>query len=578
MARVNLFFKDKFKILKNAYTNIDSVASDIRTFIDSKIPNRFKSISNIFNLTIDVVQDISTLHLLNQETAENELNIFTAQNDGNIRGIAQLTGHQPVLPISARGSVRVSVDNGGLKEFGKTVILGNNTIFRNNESGRDYSLQRETAIRIDTASPYFFVELIEGRRKTQTFIVDVNSNQIGEKLYTINLDDSEFIEHYELKVYVNNELWEKYDSLIDMGTSTKGYLKRVGFGNQLDITFGNGVSGKKVSNGDTITVEYLITNGESGNVNSSSSFELVSGLSDIEGNGINANQYLSVVQESGFDLGSNGETTDVTRAMTGHSSRSFSFARPEFMKSYLSRLSILSHVDAWTDEDDLIFNIIATPKLLFSSKREYLTIDEDKFKLTDTQKLSIKKMIDASKRQWVSTDIVFHDPIIKKYAMFIFIDNSIIYDKLEFKYKVENLISEIMLRKTFGDVDKDASNDLISRSDFVNALVDLPEVNAVNIDIVSEENESARIHKTYNKVETIIDGSIKKKVTTKVSVPPNINPNLGMSDIGDIITNKNEIPVLRGGFDIWQGENEKESLPNSGVVIFLKEENQWNNI
>ncbi|BAV39363.1 baseplate wedge [Tenacibaculum phage pT24] len=579
MPKVNLYFKDKFKFLKDAYTNIDSISASIREYIDKNIPNRFKSIANLFNLTIDVTKDVSTLHLLNQETAENELNIFTAQNEGNIRGIAQMTGHNPVLPISARGAVRMTLLNGDLKEFGRTVILSSDSIFRNVENGLTYILQNEIDTRIDTSKPYQFLQLIEGTRKSQTFVIDGNSNLVGNKLYTINLDDSEYIEHYDLKVYVNNELWSKNDSLKDMIVDEKAYLKRVGFGNQVDIIFGNGTSGKAVETGDVIRVEYLVTNGEAGNTtNDSTTFEIISGLRDIQGNGINAGQYVSIVKESGFDLGSDGEDSELTRAMTGYSSRALTFARPEYMKSYLSRLSILSHIDAWTDEDDLIFNLLALPKITLSSMREYLTLDESKFSLTETQKTSIKGMLDASRRDWVSTEFVFHNPVIKKYAMFVFIDNSIVYDKLDFKYKVEDVISEIMMKKTYGDVDKDTSNDLISRSDFVNALVDLPEINSVNIDIITEENESAKINGFYDKVETEIIGSSKKKITRRIVVSEDTDPNLGLSDIGDIITNKNETPILRGGFEVYQEGGATQLLPSNGVMIFLKENDQWVNL
>lgn len=575
MARTDLYFKDKFKFLKDTYTTINAYSRNIREYIDRNIPRRFRSIANIFNLTIDVAEDISTLHLLRQENAENEMNIFTAQNEGNIRGLAQMSGHNPTLPISARGSIRLNITKVGLKEFGRQVVLSNKATFRNLSNGLEYSLQREEAIRIDTSAPYIFVPLLEGKRKEQIFVVDGNDNLVGDKLYTINLDDSGFIENYEMKVYVNNELWTKEDSLRDMTASTKGYMKRVGFGNQIDIIFGNGISGKRLSQGDTIKIEYLVTNGELGNATVGTEFEISSGLTDISGEEINAKQYFTAFYESGFNLGSNGESSEVTRAMCGWSSRSLSFARPEYMVSYLSRLSILSHVNAWTDIDDLVFNIIALPKIILPSQREYLTIDETRFKLTDLQKKSIKTMIEASRRQWVSTEMVFKDPIIKKYTMYVFIDNSIIHDKLDLKYKIENKVSEIMMKKTFGDVDKDLSNDLISRSDFVNALHDMSEINAVNIDIISEENELARINKYYNKTEIVLDGAIKKKVVTKIDVPSSDNPNLGLSDIGDIKTEKDEIPVLRGGFKVWQSETTSEILPTNGLIIFVKENNEW---
>lgn len=578
MARTDLYFKDKFKFLRDTYTSVNTFSRNIREYLDKNLPSRFRSVANIFNLTVDVAQDISTLHLLRQENAENEMNVFTAQNEGNLRGMAQMSGHNPVLPISARGTIRLNITKVGLKEFGRQVVLSDKATFRNLSNGLTYSLQREQPIRIDTSAPYVFVQLIEGKRKSQTFVVDGNDNLIGDKLYTINLDDSGFIEHYEYKVYVNNELWKKHDSLRDMSSTTKGYMKRVGFGNQVDIIFGNGISGQRLKEGDVVKIEYTVTNGELGNSKNGTEFEISSGLTDISGNDINAKQYFSAFYESGFDLGSNGESGEVTRAMCGWSSRSLGFARPEYMVSYLSRLSILSHIDAWTEEDDLIFNIIALPKIVLPSQREYLSIDESRFKLTSTQKSSIKKMIEASRRQWVSTEVVFQDPIIKKYAMYIFIDNSIIHDKLDLKYKIENKVSEILMKKTFGDVDKDVSNDLISRSDFVNALHDMSEINAVNIDIISEENELAKINKYYNKTEIILEGAIKKKKVTRVDVPVGTNPNLGLSDIGDIKTNKNEVPVLRGGFKVWQTETTSETLPTNGVIIFVKENNEWINL
>lgn len=575
MAKQDLYFKDKFKFLRDTYTNIGTFSRGVREYIDGQIPDRFRSISNIFNLTIDVTQDISTLHLLRQENAENELNIFTAQNEGNIRGLSQLSGHNPVLPISSRGSIRLNISSVGLQEFGRQVILEPSAVLRSLESGLEYSLEREESIRIDTNAPYIFIPIIEGRRKSQTFIVDGDDNTIGNKLYTINLDDTSNIEHYILKVYVNNELWTKEDSLRDMAADEEAYLKRVGYGNQIDIIFGNGISGKKVKTGDVIKVEYLTTNGEQGNVSTNSEFEISAGLKDIQGNDINTKQYFTITKESGFDLGSNGESADVTRAMTGFSSRSLSFARPQYMVSFLSRLSILSHVNAWTDEDDLIFNILALPKLVFPSLREYLQVDTGKFLLTDSQKESIKEMISASRRQWVSTEVVFKDPTLKKYAMYVFIDNSVIYDKVDLKYKVENSVSEIMLNKTFGDVDKDSSNDLISRSDFVNALYDMTEINAVNVDIISEENELAKINNYYYKSEIVYEGAIRKTKLNKIEIQDGDNPNIGLSEIGDITCEKDHIPILRGGFEVYQSEGETETLPTNGVIIFVKEDNEW---
>lgn len=574
MPNTSLFYRDKFKFLTDSYTNIQNYARNIREYVDRAIPDRFKSAANIFNLTIDVTQDVSTLHLLWAEDQENELNVFTAQHEGNLRGIAQMSGHQPALPISASGTVKLSINKTGLADFGSRVILSENAKFRCKENGLEYSMKREQPIRIQTNSTFLMIELIEGSRKTQTFVADTNTATTGDNLYTIYLDDVGSIENSYLKTYVNNKLWKEYDSLRDMSSTTEGYLKRVGYGSQLDLVFGNNISGKRIKSGDSIRTEYLLTHGERGNVGIEAEFEILSGLFDIQGNEINASEYFSIIRESGFELGSNGESAEVTRAMTGWASRSNTFARPDYIVEFLSKYSIISYASAWTLANDLVFNILALPKLNLATSREYLTISDDKLALSASQEASIKQALENSKRQWVSTSFVFVKPALRKYALFIFVEGNI-YDANDLKIRIENVVSDIMLSKTYGDVDKDISNNLISNSDFVNAVYDLTEVEAVSVDVVSETNESALINGFYNLEEEVREGGAITKVTRRVNVNNDNNPHLGLSELGDVATKDHEIPVLRGGFKIYQEDGDHVILPQNPINIMIKRNNEW---
>lgn len=575
MPTSSLFYRDKFKFLTNAYTNTQEFGRNIRDYVDKSIPARFKSISNIFNITVDVVQDISTLHMLHHEDLTNELNVFTAQHNGNLRGMAQLSGHQPVLPMSSNGVVKMSISKTGLREFGSRVILAENASFRCKSNGLVYSMLREQPIRIQTNSSFIHVELLEGVRKNQTFVVDGNTSTTGDNLYTTHLDDTGSIEHEYMKVYVNNELWTEYDSLRDMSSDTKGYLKRVGYGSQLDITFGNDISGRRLKLGNMIKIEYLLTNGERGNVPLETEFELIDGLRDIQGHDINAREYFKIVKESGFMLGSDGESADVTRAMTGWASRSGTFARPEYVVEFLSRLSILSYVSAWTEADNLIFNVLCLPKLTLSSDRDYFIVPDNKLLLNDIQIASIKNMLMSSGKQWVSTSFTFVQPTVRKYAMIVYIEGNA-YDKSDLKLRIENVIAKIMLNKTYGDVSKDISNNSISKSDFINAIYDLPEVDSVGIDIISDQNETAIIEGSY--IAKRKDTDTKAIRVERINVINGISPNLGLSDLGDIITDDNEVPVLRGNFKMHQADAAPVLLPNNPITVMIKQNGEWTSL
>ena len=576
MSTVNLYFKDKMKFLRDAYTSAGVLSRNVREYIDQQLPERFRSSANIFNLAIDVVDDLSTVHLLHYEDAVNESNIYTAQHDGNIRGLSQLSGHTPVLPISSRGVVKMSVIKPALAEFGTVIYISPDAVFKNTSNGKKYCLRSLEKISFNTGASFKHVELIQGVRDQQHFVVDVNSSDSKGRLYTINLDATTHIEHYSVRVYVNNKLWSKKDMLYDMHAGDESYIQRVGYGNQLDIHFGTGSHGKQLQTGDTIRVEYLSTDGSAGNVEFNSKFVVSSGFVNSSNVDISVSEYLEITKESGFDLGSDGEHIETTRAMAGFSSRTLSFARPENIIAYLSRLSTLSHINAWTLENDLVFNILALPRLLFKSNAEYLTADLSKFKLSKSTKSSIKKMLEHSRRQWVSTEFVFHDPALKKYVVMLYIDGQI-YDKQSFKNDVEDIVATLMLSKTYNDVDKDASSITLTNSEIINKIHDMPAVDSVHADILSEDNENARIRGYYYKTENTTENGVLRTKRIKVDVDATTNPAVGLSEIGDIATKKTtkNIPIIRGGFRMYQQDGNHADLQDNGVMIFIKQDKDW---
>lgn len=563
-------YKDKFKFLTSESGKINTMRSQVNSMLNRILPNRILSKANIFNLTLDVIQDISNVNLFYVEDSLNENNINTAQKDASVYGLARLSGYNAVRPISSRGTLKISLKQ-GIQALTPQLILKDIVLVCDNNSLKYVSNIKNDIVKINTSTDNVFIEFIEGDKKEQSFVCD------GSNLFTINLDDNEPIENYEVSVLVNGVVYDKYDSLYDMGVTTKGYLLKNGIGNQVDIVFGDGVHGVKPLDGEVVTVSYLTTNGELGNISNDVTFSVDDGFYDVNGESIDVSNYIEITVDSGFSLGSNGEDIETTRNMSGYNSRSLVFARPENMKAYLSRLSILSHIDVYTDEeDDKIFNIIALNNIYDNIEKysDYLTLDTSDILLSDKVKNEIKEMLNNSRRQLTSSEIVFKDAEFKKYAMFIYIDADV-RNKIELKQKIEDEVCRIFLENTLLDVDMSSNNSNIKKSAIIDALYNIDEISSLGIDIVSEDNERAKITGEYTTKNITYVSGVKKIEEIKVTVPDGDNPNIGFTELNDIhVTEKQQIPILGSGFDRYLSSDETMEIEKP-IYIFYNNNNQY---
>lgn len=567
-------FTDRFKFLNVAAAKTDELSKQISAFLSKYLPQRVLSKTNIFELTQQTVQDISTLNMFYIEDSLIENNINVAQNPISVRGLAELSGHSSTRVISAYGSIELNLLPG--LSLSTPTIIFDNTVIRCISNGLSYSMiNPDSTVQVNTDNNSVVLDIIEGIWKEQTLVGD------GTSQFIIHLNDLDTIENSHISVSVNSVLYSQFDRLYDMTSTSKGFLLRNGVSNQVDIIFGDGIHGVQVTESDTVLVKYLTSNGELGNIadiSDSVTFEIISGLYDAEGDEINSTDNITIKYLSGFALGSYGEHIETTRMMAGHNSRSFVFARPENLKAYLSRLSILSHIDIWTEGNDLIFNVLALPNVMnkIRSYSDYLYLSDTDLKLTEAQRTAISEYINTSGSQLSSSEIVYRDPVFDKYAIFVYVDASYT-DVNVFKSKIFDTISKYMLEQTFADVDLNYDM-IISKSAIINDLYDIPEVNRLSMTILSERNENAKIQGYYTRSVEINTGSVIELTTETVIVQSGDNPNLGFSDIGDIVTDtKFNIPVIRSGFYKYNNTNPAVLL-DKPIYIFKSIRANWQEI
>lgn len=560
---MNIKFRDTFKILDLAKTNVNNLASQVNRALNSALPNRVLSRSNIFNMSISVARDLATMVILQLEDNLVEQNILVAQKETSVRGLSTLAGHNATRALSSNGVVKIKFKKGISNITGSSVIF-NGTKFRSIQNGLTYVMKESIKSVYTNNDDDVFLSLIEGEYADFQYVAE------GLPLEKIELDNTSAIENGNITVKVNGVPFTEADSLYDMPKGTKSFITKNGIGNQVDIIFGNDVFGVLLKDGDVVDVRYLLTNGEDGNVSTESTFEIDSGVYGSNGVAVSINDYAHISISSGFQLGSNGEHIDTTRLMAGMTSRSMVFARPENLQAYLSRLTILSYINVWCTPDDLVFKMLLLPNLKNKLKTysEYYSLGVEDMKLNDGQKSAILDYINTSGSQITTTEFEFVDPIFEKYAIFLYVNGDFV-DKGQARNKIYEAVAQYMLEKTF------LSNISIEKitipmGELINRLVDsVDEIEEVNINIISERNEAAKINGYYYKSEIVVGGSSKKKISVRYNLKDGENPNIGFNELGSISpTDQNSIPILSKGFHTYnQSGNFKVEKP---IYIFHK--------
>lgn len=571
------YFSDKFKFLKNASIKSDDISTGIDAFLSSVFKNNdlkwLKTKLLAFSQTISVVKEISTLIFYYIQKSLRESNVFTAQKEISVRNLAEISGHNVTRAISARGSVLVELMPQFSAEYGSQVKLKKYGKISTN-IGQQFLMNFDKDEVIYDTSNNWIIPVIEGKLESQSFIAN------GEELFRIHLDDLNIIENYEVKIFVNNILWNRASGLFDMGIAEESYIIKTGYLNQVDVYFGTGINGKVPSAGDSIRIDYLVTSGWAGNITDFEEieFSIIDGVMDLRNEQIEVNELVKVSKLNGFDLGNAGEDIDTTRLNVGFSSRNLVLASSQNFESYLSRLPI-SRVNVWSDFDNTsIKKLMILPRIRerVRSYKDYLGISESDFLINDAMKESITELIDNSRRTYVTNELVFIDPMIRKYAILVYIESDTdIIDESKLSMDVSNSITNHFMDRIFT---KNYST-TVSKSEMINDIKkNTKSYLRINIFIVSDQNEEARINGYYDKVTYKNKDGIQKILKERINLLNNENPSLGLSDYGDIeVKELLEVPILGKDVRILSSDMSVKTIPDP-ITVYLKSENSWKKI
>lgn len=567
----------ELKFLSTLRTTATQIKDDARVYI-SRIYGRAGTLfteASPFAQILSVMSEIQELILFYLEDAIVEQNIYTAQHVESIYGMSRLTGHDATRGFAATGEIefrwKPGVDFD--KISGSGITIDSRAELKFDLNGLTYTLltdkdrfrlEKSNSTKISTA-------IIQGKFQTQSFTGD------GEPLQSINVQTAGLSDHSKITVSVNGEVWTKQESLYDLHRDEKAYLVKTGISGGLDVYFGNTAFGMRPPVGSKIEVEYVVHDGKKGNIDDSNDLTLkwMAQGEDSVGEQHDLNNFLDITVTSSPKMGTDRESTQFTKIMTPLASKSFVLATPDNYEYFLSRYGIFSYLDAYNTtedqylDDDNVIYIFAIPDVRkkLAKNQDYFSIPQEEMFFDDQEYEKMRKVLQDSGQQMVTTEVVFVKPKIRKYSMDVNVRFFEGFTKDEISNAIRSKIDEYLLNVT--------RRDKLPKSDIVYILEEIEGIDAVNVRFISETEETARRlgyfeSKTVQVVpqepvtlENVGNGKQKyvffkriEEINTVEVDETTVIPEevVGLDRWGDIIMEKEEVAVFRGGWQDRDGD------------------------
>ena len=229
-----------------------------------------------FSVLIDVLAYNTYINSFNANMVANESFLDSATLRENVISLARSIGYVPRSRSAAKAYVSFTVPFRGTSP---TLTLQAGLVCVGNGVDTSYTFSIPQSITTNTTllgigpseslgdriAEFNNIEVYEGAFLTKQFTVDTSLRQ------KFILDNS-FIDSSTIRVYVRGQNesgkgfeYTQVDNIIGIDQNSMVYFLQEVKDEKYEIVFGDGTFGRKLTNGSIITVDYIVTNGTTGN-------------------------------------------------------------------------------------------------------------------------------------------------------------------------------------------------------------------------------------------------------------------------------------------------------------------------
>lgn len=330
--------------------DFDQIKQNLKNYLKTQTEfNDYDFEGSGLSTLLDVLAYNTHYNAITAHFSLNEAFLDSAQIRGNVVTRAKLLGYVPRSTLAPRATVRIVVDvSTETGTIPTTLTLNRGTKLTSIVSGTEYQyvvLNTQTATISNDTFTFNNVVIAEGSYKTVKYRVD---NDIENQKFQLNDSDAD-TSTLRVRVQENQEstsfdIYTVFESLLNVDETSKVYYLQENANNYYEIYFGDGVTGKKPTNNNIVTLDYVYTNG--GESNGANSFSLSSSIG-----GFSNASVTTLVKSSG---GVEQETTESIRfnAPLTFTSQNRAVTSDDYRAIIQREFSNIDSISCWGGEDN----------------------------------------------------------------------------------------------------------------------------------------------------------------------------------------------------------------------------------
>ena len=243
------------------FTNLDfdQIKTSIKDYLRANSDfTDFDFEGSNFSVLIDTLAYNTYITAFNSNMVVNESFLDSATLRENVVSLARNIGYIPRSKSAAKAKISFTIDT---SSSASQLILKAGLVCVGAVDNSQYTFTIPgdvTANIVNNQASFTDLEVYQGTFLTKEFVVD-NSQDQRFILNNSNIDTSTIV------VRVGTREYKQIDNIITINKDSEIYLIQEVADEKYELLFGDGVIGKKIPTGETITVTYIVTDGPDGN-------------------------------------------------------------------------------------------------------------------------------------------------------------------------------------------------------------------------------------------------------------------------------------------------------------------------
>lgn len=240
--------------------DFDDLKSVIQEFIKNQTDfNSYNYLGSNLSMLLDILAYNSQFTAYNINMVANELSLETSTFRDNVVSIAKRLGYQPKTYTSSKVNVTLSSSSVSAYDY---VKINPGTVLSSTNEGKTYLFLSNTVLTatVNNGNASFNnIELKEGQFFDITYIVDYSDE--NQRFIIPNT----YVDSDSITVTVQNIPYTRKKDILNVNSNSTIFFVDQIQDQKLEVIFGDNIIGRKLENGETVQIKYIITNGSIAN-------------------------------------------------------------------------------------------------------------------------------------------------------------------------------------------------------------------------------------------------------------------------------------------------------------------------